>query len=150
MHKVRWLKFLSKKEHVQFKGTIESFRFVKITEQTFQELYCTKLDFVKITVENIQYAQRKWTNTVINSVYRATDVLSHGSNDVQSRWYIELICRYLWAIEQMVNRANGTRANGHRANGNRANVVPPSKDYIEDRRFNSSQKSSYFDSLRSS
>ena len=33
--------------------------------------------------------------------------------------------RDLRAIEQMVNRANGTRANGHRANGNRANVVAP-------------------------
>ena len=31
----------------------------------------------------------------------------------------------LWAIEQMVNRANGTRANGHRANGNRVDVVAP-------------------------
>ena len=30
--------------------------------------------------------------------------------------------RDLWAIEQMVNRANGTRANGHRAD-----VVAPSK-----------------------
>ena len=33
--------------------------------------------------------------------------------------------RDLWAIEQMVSRANGTRANGHRANGNRAGVVAP-------------------------
>ena len=33
--------------------------------------------------------------------------------------------RDLWAIEQMVSRANGTRANGHRANGNRAGVIAP-------------------------
>ena len=31
----------------------------------------------------------------------------------------------LWAIEQMVNRTNGTRANGNRANGNRADFVAP-------------------------
>ena len=33
--------------------------------------------------------------------------------------------RDLWALEQKVNRANGTRANGLRANGNRAEFVAP-------------------------
>ena len=56
------------------------------------------------------------------NIYRANAVLSqmtYRADDTQSKR------RDLWAIEKMVNRANGTRASGHRANGNRADVVAP-------------------------
>ena len=47
------------------------------------------------------------------------DQLTYRADDILSKR------RDLWAIEQMVNRANGTRANDHRENGNRADVVAP-------------------------
>ena len=84
-------------------------------------------------------------------VYRANDVFTHRANVDQSNWTITVIKMFIeqmtcyvidqltyraemayranvliyGAIEQMVNRSNGTRANDHRANGIRADVVAP-------------------------
>ena len=74
-------------------------------------MYVYRANDVCILIEKI-WAEQLGQDSHKN-VYRVNDVLSHRSID-------------LWAIEQMVDKTNGTRSNGHRANGNRADVVAPS------------------------
>ena len=67
-------------------------------------MYVYRANDVCILIEKI-WAEQLGQDSHKN-VYRVNDVLSHRSID-------------LWAIEQMVDKTNGTRSNGHRANGNR-------------------------------